>query len=209
VTIASLALISLTETGNRLIIQYFNIFYRLSRYIPDGNYTLWIYEPEPQNANLTACSTFVFKFHITYQDMLEDIFYCQEQLLPQSLNAVGFLTEDNYLHIADDFLMVNDTYVNFEIQVPSYMRIFGRADSITAFNLYRKSPSGVLVELEQTTYGVQAELYYALSKGKYSLLIETFFADTRCPVISLEWSISPSAAFPNTCPYVTLNYPRY
>ena len=173
---------------------------RLSRFIPDGNYTLWIYEPEPQNANITSCSTFVFTFSIIYRDMLEDIFYCQQQLLPESLNAVGFITEDNNLHIADNFLMVNDTYVQFTVEVASYMRVYGRADSITAFNLYRLSPSGNLVELEQTTYGVQAELYYALSKGSYSLLIETFFADSRCPVIALEWTITPSVKLPSTCP---------
>jgi len=56
-----------------------------------GTYTLWLYEPVPQNISLTSAAAFDMSLSIQFDVRDEDIFECTASRLPQSLNTPAYL----------------------------------------------------------------------------------------------------------------------
>jgi hypothetical protein len=156
--------------------------------LPDGDYTLWFYEPEPQDKTLTKCSPFNFAFSISYEDLMEDIYVCDGTILPTSLNDMGYLDSTGYVHISDRFLVTNTTQIDFTLTTTSYFRITGKTGAtLTAFQLIGGNINS------GSYYGFETELFATLIPGSYSLLVEKFFAEGRCPIINIEFFIMPTS----------------
>lgn len=83
--------------------------------LPAGNYTLWLYEPVPQDSSLTSCALFEFSMSFTFQTLTDDLFNCDAYTVPTTLNAPGYLDDSGSVHIRERFLVSRET-TTFEVQ---------------------------------------------------------------------------------------------
>lgn len=172
----------------------------LKEFLPSGNYTLWIYEPKPQNINLTTCSLFDFKMKIKFLDIQkDDEFYCKGIKFPKSLNSNGYINQGGYVHI-QDFFFIQETEIPFSISTPSVMRIHGSTEmNINIQFQIRNNLTGQIIK--SSFFSSHPELFTELAQGKYILAITSSMIETNvCPVMSMELVIAPNVQLSYYCP---------
>lgn len=172
----------------------------IAQLMPGGNYTLWIYEPEPQNSTLTACAAFEFFASLKFVPLIEDVYYCKGSTFPASFNSPGYLDFDGSMHIQELFLLLDAVEIPLEITVPSVMRITGSTPVASSFALYKEDGTAVVIS---PNIGYNPSVFANILPGKYVFKVISFFFNSydRCPTVDMEMVISPSSTVYNhNCP---------
>lgn len=171
----------------------------ISEFLAAGNYTLWVYEPELQNATLTACAPFEFSAYVKYIPLIEDIYYCSGSKFPTSFNSPGYLDFNGFMHVQERFLLLDSVQVSLDLTVSSSIRVNGMSHITTSFAFYDNQNN--LIAVSQVGYS--PTLFVNLAPGSYVFKTISFFFNNveRCPSVLLEMEIAPSStSYSNTCP---------
>eukprot|EP01113_Clastostelium_recurvatum_P017090 TRINITY_DN1_c1_g1_i3.p1 TRINITY_DN1_c1_g1~~TRINITY_DN1_c1_g1_i3.p1 ORF type:complete len:1621 (-),score=484.11 TRINITY_DN1_c1_g1_i3:48-4910(-) len=149
-----------------------------------GDYTLWIYEPEPQNANVSACSLFNFDIGLTFVDPEQDVFNCDATVLPPSFDSLEYTDEDGFMHVLDSFLLnkaVNS--VAIKVASPSMLRVSATSRFKVSLVLLDPSGNDASAQISADDQSLYATL---LTTGTYTLSIRTSMLQGGCPTVLLE-----------------------
>eukprot|EP00698_Gefionella_okellyi_P002655 TRINITY_DN1249_c0_g1_i1.p1 TRINITY_DN1249_c0_g1~~TRINITY_DN1249_c0_g1_i1.p1 ORF type:complete len:2848 (+),score=450.11 TRINITY_DN1249_c0_g1_i1:2019-10562(+) len=169
--------------------------------LPDTTYSLWIYQPIPQNKSLSPAAPFDFSISIDYTTVDEDVFECQATRLPITLNTAAYLGTPNshFLHVFDKFMVdfaIRVHTMQFEIEVESFVRVFTPAHyvdiDISLMNEVTKQMLDTSVSLNQ-----EDMVFSRIPPGKYSLIFRFYVShllDTTqlyCEVFDMELAVVP------------------
>lgn len=171
----------------------------LESQLAPGNYTLWLYEPTPQNVSLTTCSPFQFALSIEYEDRSDtDIFHCTEASpIPLRLE-----TSAGRIHLADHYLTTGFDEIVFELREVSSLRaaLHSREHDVT---LMLSAPNGSAIAVASTFAGEPYLFKEGLQPGEYRLVVigwSALFEQSNCPMVNLEFAVAPVARQPaRTC----------
>eukprot|EP00004_Rigifila_ramosa_P027827 TRINITY_DN919_c1_g2_i1.p1 TRINITY_DN919_c1_g2~~TRINITY_DN919_c1_g2_i1.p1 ORF type:complete len:3576 (-),score=880.41 TRINITY_DN919_c1_g2_i1:53-9331(-) len=162
-----------------------------------GRYTLWFYEPAPQNRSLSECIEFGMRLSISFESAPVDLFNCAAPRLPSSLQ----LELDGTLHIAENYFADTEnptTMTSFTVSSLSLVRIF--VDALyhdVDIALFEKSDLHTPIE-ESKSYSGRELILRVLDPGDYvirvAILAESLvIEDDLCPTFPLQVGISPVA----------------
>lgn len=166
----------------------------LDEILMDGSYSLWIYEPQPQ-LPVTNCSTFSYAFTVTFVDAINDLYYCDAVLLPDSFNTPGYLDNSGNMHVFNNFL-IEDTSTVFTLNKASYLRVVGDSENSVRFSVYRGSTL-----LIQSDLSIAPEFFISLAAGAYTFKLTAFqVSEEDCPIVATQITIMPQGTVAHTCP---------
>jgi hypothetical protein len=173
-----------------------------------GNYTLFLYEPRPQNQSLSACAVYDLSMRVTYITETETVFNCDGVPVPSSLMTPSYMaTTDGYLQLQDVFQLRGARSTQFELANSSLMRVRAsgpNGDRVT-FSLRNRTTL-----VTAGVWRTDGSIYAQLPAGNYTLT-STYFGSTTdrfCLALPVEWSIEPYTAVPvcaESLPSFTIN----
>jgi hypothetical protein len=161
-----------------------------------GNYTLFLYEPRPQNQSLSACAVYDVRLRVTYITETESVFNCDGVPVPPSLMTPSYMaTTDGYLQLQDVFQLRGARSTTFELAKTSLMRVraSGPNGDHVSFTLRNRTTL-----LTAGVWRTDGSIYAQLPAGNYTLtsIYVGTSTDRFCLALPVEWSIEPYAAVP-------------
>ncbi len=164
----------------------------------------WLYEPQPQNTNISACAVFNFNMSFTAVPIdEEDLFNCDAAKLPEWLNQPNFFNENGYLHVYDSYILefIETTY--FTLTNASDVRLSAASDEL---ELTVVLGNNRVLEYTSSMGASDVQLYRRLEPGTYFFQIFSWNwrKNLFCPLVHVEVAIAPVGRKPATlCPPFT------
>lgn len=166
--------------------------------LEEGSYSLWIYEPEPQNSAVTSCAVFTFSMSLSYTNVRDDLFFCGAGTFPSMLNAPGYLDFTGELHIEEAFLLSSQPAF-FQLTQQSFLRIHGGSLDYVWFSILDFNNNNRTIA--NSTAGQRTQLFATLPAGSYLLQIgSSIISASSCPNVYVEFIIARDEPLINNCP---------
>lgn len=161
-----------------------------------GYYTLWFYEPAPQNLSFTNCAPFSFTMSVTYTQKQPEVETqnCNAFLeLPQTLNQPGLLdytAGKTWLHLNEEYQInpQNSNMISFDLQQDVVFRIRVLSYQFPMI----LDLTGQPIEF---TPSHEPEIVARLSAGSYDLRFIPSFIDegVDCPRVNAQIMLYPAS----------------
>eukprot|EP01114_Cavostelium_apophysatum_P014626 TRINITY_DN383_c0_g1_i1.p1 TRINITY_DN383_c0_g1~~TRINITY_DN383_c0_g1_i1.p1 ORF type:complete len:3487 (+),score=923.94 TRINITY_DN383_c0_g1_i1:225-10685(+) len=158
-----------------------------------GNYSLWIYEPEPQKTDLAACALFNFYFNLEFMEARNELYECDALTLPKSLNYPGYLDNSGYVHVREHFLIDSDP-MSLVLNQASNIRIHGHGDQTRIAFSFKDVNNGNR-EILSSMFGTETGFIANVQPGSYTieiLSIASAEGTNNCDVATIEMVVQPS-----------------